>query len=553
MIGKKLGPYQIEAQLGAGAMGVVYLGVRQTDQGLRHAAVKIIPAELMNKGAAFKRFEREIIILRQLRHPNIVRYEDEGNVGDTFFYAMEYVKGSTLDRILQKRGALAWQDVVKLGIQICEALHYAHEHGVVHRDLKPSNLMVTKQGQLKLTDFGIAKALDRTEITATGRTLGTAAYMAPEQIRGTEISHKTDIYALGVLLYQLLVGKMPFEGSTVHVLMHCHVNEPAPLASSKSEQNLPVELDQLVHKMMEKRPEDRPWDCAAISMTLRAILEKIKTKKSIPMVYPEEGTPEANPTRAGTATNVPTAEKKKLKKKKQRSLVFDWRQALPTVGLVAGLLVVGGLIAYIMWPPSAAYLVSKAEPLMASTERADWLTAKNMYLDELDRRYPNHEFKSKTDAWIDKIELTSAERRGDVLEKSGIASLKKAGDSQGEQMFAAVFPEADAAIKRFDDIDAARRWKEMAASLEKETARSERGWMLLAKKRQTAVEDGIAKRSKEVEEQIERVNTAEREGHAAQAKVLRNDVIERFGKYSDQAERIAKFKATPPLEASAPQ
>ena len=124
--------------------------------------------------------------------------------------------------------------MVDLGIQICDALQYAHQHGVVHRDLKPSNLMLAADGKVKLTDFGIAKDLDATQLTGTGRTLGTAAYMAPEQIRGNPpVSHKTDLYALGVVLYQLLVGKPPFEGSTPVVLMHSHLNEPPPRPSAR--------------------------------------------------------------------------------------------------------------------------------------------------------------------------------------------------------------------------------------------------------------------------------------------------------------------------------
>ena len=144
---------------------------------------------------------------------------------------MEYVPGRTLDQMLDERGALPWREVVDLGIQTCEALDYTHERGVFHRDLKPSNLMLTEQGRVKLTDFGIAKDEDATALTATGRTLGTAAYMAPEQIRGTpEISHKTDLYALGVLLYQMIVGECPFQGKSHVVLMHAppDARPPAP-------------------------------------------------------------------------------------------------------------------------------------------------------------------------------------------------------------------------------------------------------------------------------------------------------------------------------------
>ena len=164
--------------------------------------------------------------------------------------------------------------MVELGIQICDALHYAHEHGVVHRDLKPSNLMVTADGKIKLTDFGIAKDLDATALTATGRTLGTAAYMSPEQIRGTPaVSHKTDLYALGVVLYQMLVGKPPFEGSTPVVLMHCHLNEPPPRPSAKVAE-IPKELDELIVTLMAKAPADRPWDAAAVGVKLTELRDK---------------------------------------------------------------------------------------------------------------------------------------------------------------------------------------------------------------------------------------------------------------------------------------
>ena len=159
---------------------------------------------------------------------------------------MEFVEGSTLDVVLHKRGPLPWLEVVDLGIQICDALHFAHEHGIVHRDLKPSNLMVTKDGTVKLTDFGIAKDLDATALTGTGRTLGTAAYMAPEQIRGTpEVSHKTDLYALGVVLYQMLVRRCPSRG------LGDRADEQArPRAAAEAQcegtEEIPVELDKLL-------------------------------------------------------------------------------------------------------------------------------------------------------------------------------------------------------------------------------------------------------------------------------------------------------------------
>ncbi len=546
MIGQKLGSFLIDAELGAGAMGIVYRGTRETGK-TRVAAVKIISVEQMSKGKAFDRFNREADILEQFRHPNIVKYLARGRTGKTYWYAMEYIQGTTLDHVLQDRGALPWPEMARYAIQICDALHYAHDHSVVHRDLKPSNLMVSLEDEIKLTDFGIAKDLDATALTATGRTLGTAAYMAPEQIRGTpEVSHKTDLYALGILFYQMLVGNMPFHGGSAHVLMHCHMTETPPNPSAKAEQNLPIALDDLIVKLMAKAPQDRPWDAAAVAMTLRELLERHETGQPMPMVWPEEGTSAHNPTRT---MDVALIKKKTGKKKKQRSPADRIREALPTIGMVAALIVVGLAIAYIVWPSSAKYLYTQAEPLMASKDRSDWTSAQSLYLDELERRFAEHPYKNQTDLWHDKIALDRAERRAEVLEKSGVPGFKKA-DGQGEQLYAAVYPEADAAIKRHDDPDAVRRWRELATSLEKDPAKSERGWLLLARQKATVIEAAIAARSKEVALLMSKANDADQANAPEQAIAIRRDIIKRFGLYIDQANTIIQVRKLVPEEST---
>ncbi len=560
MIGQKLGSFLIEAEIGAGAMGVVYRGVRDTGK-TRVAAVKVIGVEQMAKGKAFERFVREAEILEQFRHPNIVRYLARGKSGKTFYYAMEFIPGRTLDGLIEEGGALPWEEVARLGVQICDALHYAHEHSVVHRDLKPSNLMVTTDSEIKLTDFGIAKDLDATALTATGRTMGTAAYMAPEQIRGTpEVSHKTDLYALGIVFYQMLTGELPFQGTSAVVLMHCQMNEPAPRASAKT-QVIPVALDDLVHKLMAKAPTDRPWDAAAVAVTLRELLDKHEKGQPIPMVWPEVGSAASNPTRSGTTLE--PKKKPRKKKKKKETAMERLRDLAPVVGLVAALLVVGGLIAYFVWPPSADYLFARAKPLMTSDRREDWMIGKSMYLDELERRFPDHPYKAQTDPWLDRLALTSAERRSEVLEKSAVPGFKKA-EGQGESLYAAVFPEAEAALKRNDDLDAARRWREMAASLEKDDTRSDRGWLLLSRKKAEQVEAAVQARHKIIAEQLARANQADLEGRPDQALTLRRDALERFSKYTDAAALLDPVRAmladekkpdatgngTPPAEAS---
>ena len=233
MIGQRLGSFLLDAKIGSGAMGEVFRATQTLKDGrTRIAAVKVVSADFLERENALRRFQREAEILAQLRHPNIVRYYAHGKFQGTYYYAMEYVEGETLDDVLERREYLPWREAVSFGIQLCQALQYAHEHQVVHRDLKPSNLMVTADDRIKLTDFGIAKDLDATvALTRTGRTLGTAAYMAPEQIRGTPgISHKTDLYALGCLLFQMLTGKPPFEGRSAVVLMHAHISEDAAAA-----------------------------------------------------------------------------------------------------------------------------------------------------------------------------------------------------------------------------------------------------------------------------------------------------------------------------------
>jgi serine/threonine-protein kinase len=194
---------------------------------------------------------------------------------------MEYVEGQTLEQILEARGRLQWAAVADLGIQICEALQYAHAHGVVHRDLKPSNLMVNGQGQIKLTDFGIAKDLDAIALTAPGRTLGTAAFMAPEQIRGApDVSHKTDLYALGLVLYQMLTGKAAFTGATMVGLLQSHLTRPQPRPSAKV-RGIPTALDDLVFNLMAKSPADRPQDAKAALLVLTKLRKNRKKRQLV--------------------------------------------------------------------------------------------------------------------------------------------------------------------------------------------------------------------------------------------------------------------------------
>src|SRR5438105_9875662 len=181
-IGQRVGPFEVEKQLGGGAMGSVYRA-RYCKTGQR-VALKVMAPGLGGNDTALARFEREANVLKQLSHRNIVRFYIASRFEGAPYYAMEYIEGESLDHVLKRRGRLTWEEVVELGRQICAALQHAHEQGIIHRDLKPSNLMITADGTVKLTDFGIDKDLDVTQLKSAHCTEGTAAYESPAQFQG---------------------------------------------------------------------------------------------------------------------------------------------------------------------------------------------------------------------------------------------------------------------------------------------------------------------------------------------------------------------------------
>jgi serine/threonine-protein kinase len=549
LLGEKLGSFRLDEVLGSGAMGVVFRGTHETTG--RPVAVKIVHAELNQKGKVFDRFEREAEILKQFRHPNIVRWLAWGRFKGTSYFAMEYVDGITLEKLLQDRGELPWREVVDLGIQLCEALQYAHELNVVHRDLKPSNLMITADGTLKLTDFGIAKDLDRTtQLTAPGRTLGTAAYMAPEQIRGTPaVSHKTDLYALGVLLYQMLTGKPPFEGASAVVLMHCHLNEPPPRPSARVEQ-MPKELDDLVVALMAKAPADRPWDATAVGQVLKDLKARDQAGKSIPMVWPEPGSAKSLPSRAPVGVS-PTRSSRKKTRESAQLMEPGWlnRNVLETAGLIVLLAAIGGFIGYWLWPPSSEYLHRQAALLMQSSHRSDWITAQEDYVEPLERRFPDHPYKDEIKRWHERIELDEAEGRARSL-SSPVKTPFSEPHTNGENKYVTFDTLASKAEQEGSEVGAMNYWQEMARVL-KADDREERKWTLLAHKRAAELESRIRGRREFVIEQLARADAAQQAGRPTESIAIRAMLKDKYGHYTDMIDLLGPPSPTTP-SGSAP-
>jgi serine/threonine-protein kinase len=284
LIGQTIGSgqyrFEIADELGSGAMGTVYRAQFHQDGKLRAVALKVIALGLLGNEGAMARFEREMNILKQLRHPHIVKLYATGTYRKTPFIAMEFIDGEALDRVLARRGRLGWEEVVSYGKQLCGALQYAHEKGIIHRDLKPSNLMITRDGVLKLMDFGIAKDTDVTALTGQNSTIGTAAYMSPEQCKGDRnLTPKSDLYSLGIVFYELITGKKPFYADTTVDMFLKHVNEPAP-RPSRHAPDLPGKFETLILQLMEKDKDDRPVDAAWVIRMLTEIEEDAAARKS---------------------------------------------------------------------------------------------------------------------------------------------------------------------------------------------------------------------------------------------------------------------------------
>ncbi len=368
--GERVGPFEVEQQLGGGAMGSVYRA-RYCKTGQK-VALKVMAPGLGGNDTALARFEREAEVLKQLSHRNIVRFYVASRFQGAPYYAMEYIEGESLDQVLKRRGRLTWEEVVELGRQICAALQHAHEQGIIHRDLKPSNLMLTANGTLKLTDFGIAKDLDVTQLTAANCTVGTASYMSPEQCRGERnLTHRSDLYSLGVLLYELLTGQRPFRAETTMDMFLQHVNA-IPERPSRIVLEIPVWLDTLVCQLLEKKPEHRPFDAAVVSAALDQVAEKVAAQQSAGVEVARSravirsGDAPIRDTDTKTARTLLTGMQRGRRKRRGKRLYEKvWFQAAAFSAL---LFVVVGVFYLVFRPPRAEKLFAQAQRLMESKD-----------------------------------------------------------------------------------------------------------------------------------------------------------------------------------------
>ena len=388
MIGRSINQrYKIESLLGQGGMSAVYLA---TDQNLqRKVAVKLIHPHLSDDADFLRRFRQEAQAVAQLNHNNIYHVHDFDYDGTHYYMVMEYVRGQTLEqhlaRFADSERRLTISSTIKVMSQICDAVDYAHRRGMIHRDLKPSNVMIADKGRPILMDFGIAKLLGQRAHTSAGSTVGTAAYMSPEQARSDAIDHRSDIYALGVILYEMITNQRPFSGETAMSVMYKHVNEPPPRLS-EIDPDRPEALETIVQTALAKAPGDRFQTASAMADALRQVTTPDQSSEIRSAVAP--------------AAALRRPEAVKAKPKRQRRLTWVYVGLAGVVGLMALAVIAAG-----------AFYFLNTDDVLPAADNMVQVPAGNYQLgqDNASASYASAQTVRLEAFWIDQYEVTNAQ------------------------------------------------------------------------------------------------------------------------------------------------
>ena len=339
--------YEIIKSIGEGGMANVYLA--QDTILDRKVAIKVLRGDLANDEKFIRRFQREALSASSLSHPNIVEMYDVGEDSGNHYIVMEYIEGKTVKQLLKKRGNLTVSEAVDIMLQLTDGISHAHDSYIIHRDLKPQNLMIQEDGQIKITDFGIAMALNSTQLTQTNSVMGSVHYLPPEQASGKGSTIKCDIYSMGILFYELLTGVLPFKGDNAVEIALKHMKDPIP-SVRKQNSNIPQSIENIILKSTAKNPKNRYNDVKEMYRDLKACLEPdVMNQERFVYKYPEHENDENKdpiPTIKSSKKKEEEATKKRTRSSEEVELIEEEiaREIEPEekkgkMGIVIGILV----------------------------------------------------------------------------------------------------------------------------------------------------------------------------------------------------------------------
>ena len=339
--------YEIIKTIGEGGMANVYLA---NDTILdRKVAIKVLRGDLSNDEKFIRRFQREALSVSNLSHPNIVEVYDVGEEDGQYYIVMEYIEGKTLKQLLKKRETLTLPEVIDIMLQLTDGLAHAHESYIIHRDIKPQNIMILDNGLVKITDFGIAMALNATQLTQTNSVMGSVHYLPPEQANGKSATVKSDIYSLGILMYELITGSVPFKGDNAVEIALKHMKEKIP-SIRKQNPTIPQSVENIVIKATAKNPRNRYDSVKEMHDDLEVCMEKENAKK-VTFEYPENDIDDSEPIAKKKEKNKIEKPNVEYTEKKEESIEEDILETpkkrntviLLLTGIVLFLLIIAGI------------------------------------------------------------------------------------------------------------------------------------------------------------------------------------------------------------------
>ena len=406
--------YEIIKSIGEGGMANVYLAQDKILN--RKVAIKVLRGDLANDEKFIRRFQREAIAASSLSHKTIVEMYDVGEDNGTYYIVMEYVEGRTLKQLLKKRGSLTIPEVIDIMTQLTDGIAHAHDSYIIHRDLKPQNIMISDDGAIKITDFGIAMALNSTQLTQTNSVMGSVHYLPPEQASGKGSSTKSDIYSMGILMFELLTGKLPFKGDNAVEIALKHMKDPLP-SIRKINPEIPQSIENIIIKATAKNPNNRYNNVREMNKDIKTCMDpKKQNEPKYEYKYPEHDPDDKGNFKSDEEVKEMIEEKvrqeegsKKKTKKKKKFKFGAFLVGLLMLVLIGGLVYVGWLLYPMLFPPPQVAIPN----------------VKNLSQDEAYKALTNLGFKVKDDV-IEQIDQ-EVEKDKVIDTKPSIGKKKEKG------------------------------------------------------------------------------------------------------------------------------